>query len=411
MAWPFKPKLETKDHPSGGSFFVSQPVSWSRSGNAKAFVHEGYQMNVAVYRSVREITTGAVGIKVELFNGETQVDTHPVLDLLKRPNLMQSYGEWLCDTLTSRLLFGEMFNVATSEKDPLEIWPLSPPAMKVVPSKSGVPIAYVHEQGPSKTTYTVDRTTGQSVCMFSKLHNPDNYWRGQSPLMAASVAADTSNAGAKWNYSLLSNSARPSGLVKFKGDYPGQEKIARMREYFSKSIQGAENAGGIPLLSNDADWVPLSQTAKDMDFSETMKMTTKQIAAAFGVPLPLVDNDASTFNNLEQAKEKLYTDTIIPMMNEVLGALNRWLLPMFGIEGYELRLDLDSIPALEGLRQKMFDRSAAMYAAGILTREESRVLIGYDEVGSGTFKESGLDVPLDDVKALAYGFNMETKHD
>ena len=408
MAWPFSKKIETKENPAGASFFVSHPVEWSSWGrNSQSYIDEGYQGNVAVYRSNREIVTAATSIKLELYDDNgNQVDSHAALDLLGNPNPMQSYSEWLTEMLTNRGLFGEMFCVATSEINPVEIWPLMPNDMKVKSSSTGIPQAYEHEKGNARQVFPVNPQTGESICFFSKMYNPKSYWRGQSPLMAAALAADTFNAGQKWNYSLLKNSGRPSGLVRFKGDYPGQEQVQRLREYFKSAIQGSENAGQIPMLSDDAEWVQLSQSARDMDFTETMKMTTKQIAAAYGVPLPLVDNDASTFNNMEMAKEKLYTDTVIPMMNDLLGALNRWLLPMFGLEGHELKLDLDSIPALEGLRQKMFDRAKAGYDSGILTLQESRGMIGFEETPDGDLKQmQPPQLPDDEAKYLAYGLD------
>jgi len=121
-----------------------------------------------------------------------------------------------------------------------------------------------------------------------------------------------------------------------------------------------------------------------MDFLNTMKETAKYVASAFGVPLPLIDNDASTFNNLEQAKERLYTDTVIPLMDEFIGGISAWLLPRYG-EGLELRLDLDSISALEGNRQRMFDRAILAFEKGVLTREESRVMMGFPEQGEGEY--------------------------
>lgn len=109
------------------------------------------------------------------------------------------------------------------------------------------------------------------------------------------------------------------------------------------------------------------------------------IASVLGVPLPLVDNDAATYNNVKEAKEQLYTDTAIPMAEDQAGALNKWLVPRFD-EGLELRLDLDSIPALEGLRQRRFDRAVAAYEKGVLTREEAREMIGRDPKSDGTYR-------------------------
>ena len=186
-----------------------------------------------------------------------------------------------------------------------------------------------------------------------------------------------------------------------------------MREYFKARMQGAENAGEIPMLADDAEWQQLSQSARDMDFSNTMRETAKYVAAALGVPLPLIDNDASTFNNLEQAKERLYTDTVIPLMRDVLAALNVWLLPRYG-DGLQLRLDLDTIPALEALRERMFQRAVTAYREGVLTLQEARTLMGYQPEAEGEFKPlpgASFDLPADDIKALAYGLDIETKAD
>lgn len=418
MAWSFfkRNQIETKEHPSGAAFFVNQAVGWARWSKPRDYIREGYQMNVLVYRSIKEIVTAASSIKYELYNGETLVEKHPVLDLLANPTPTLSYREWLTEMLVNRLLIGEQFCVASPESGkPVEMWPLNPVDMLVQPGRGGIASAYIHEAGNSKRVYPVDQVTGQGPCFYSKLYNPSDYWRGQSPLMAASLAADTHNAGGKWNFNLLRNSAKPSGLVRFKGGYPSSDMIQKMREYFKRQVQGADNAGEVPMLADDAEWITLSQTARDMDFSTTMASMAKQIASAYGVPLPLIDNDASTFNNLEQAKERLYTDTVIPLLQDFLSALSRWLFPMFGLEGHELRIDMDSIPALEGLRQKMFERAERMYNAGILTREECRLMIGFPEKGNGEFKQEGtMGDPFegltdDDQKALIYGASMEVK--
>jgi phage portal protein BeeE len=87
-------------------------------------------------------------------------------------------------------------------------------------------------------------------------------------------------------------------------------------------------------------------------------------------------------------------------------------LPRFG-EGLELRLDLDTIPALEGLRERMFQRAVLAYDKGVLTLEEARVLMGYQPQAEGSFKPipgNPFDLPADDVKALIYGMgDVETK--
>jgi HK97 family phage portal protein len=124
----------------------------------------------------------------------------------------------------------------------------------------------------------------------------------------------------------------------------------------------------------------MDTSPRDMDFLNTQKEAAKLIASAYGVPLPLIDNDASTFNNLEQAKEKLYTDTILPLFREFLSQFGNWLLPLFG-EGLRFQINEDKIGALEGIRTRLFTRMMQAVAVGVLTVDEAREAIGYDPLG------------------------------
>jgi HK97 family phage portal protein len=416
MAWPFKRQAETKEHPNGAAFLIGSGKAWQREGNPKHYITEGYQLNVIVYRGVQEIVKAASSLEIELYgaNGE-KIEKHPALDLLANPAPLMTWQTWVSEMIVNRMLLGEMACVSANETGPpVEVWPLNPLDIEVKPGRGGVPAAYVHDVNNRKKSFQVDPQTGASQMMFAKTYNPLNYWRGQSPLMAAALAGDTHNAGIRWNYSLLKNSARPSGIIRFKQGYPGGETIARMREYFKARMQGSQNAGEIPMLSDDAEWVSTSQTARDMDFLNTMKETAKYVASALGVPLPLIDNDASTFNNLEQAKERLYTDTVIPIAKELLAELNNWLMPRYA-DGLELRIDMDAIPALEGLRERMFERAVKAYDKGVLSLQESRVLMGYEPEPEGEMKPmpgNPFDLPPEDMKALMYGVgDIETKAD
>jgi HK97 family phage portal protein len=415
MIWPFTRSAapEVKEHPAGGAFMVPMAASWSRGGDKrKQYVEEGFQLNVIVYRAVMEAVRAAQSLQVELYSGGDLLEAHPALDLLRNPAPQMTWEGWIAEMIVNRMLMGEMAAVAANEAGPpVEVWPLNPLHVQVEPGAGGLPSAYIHEVNRHKRRFPVDPQTGDSQVMFSKSYNPSDYWRGQSPLMAAALAADTHNAGMRWNFSLLRNSARPSGLVRFKSAYPSGEVIQRMREYFKARMQGSENAGEIPMLAEDAEWVALSQSARDMDFLNTMKETAKYVASALGVPLPLIDNDASTFNNLEQAKERLYTDTVIPLMRELLSELNNWLLPRFG-DGLELRIDMDAIPALEALRERMFNRAVTAYDKGVLTREEARELMGYQpQAEGGEYRPipgtPDIQLPDEDAKALAYGLEVK----
>ena len=380
MAWPFSRKIEVKENPVGAAFMVPGGQAWQRPSNRKAFIEEGYQLNVIVYRAVTELTRAFADLEIEVVqqNGDI-IEDHPALALLKKPNPTQGYDVWIKEAFTHFMLLGEMAVARYPEKStPVELWNISPLYIEVQPGRGGMTAGYVYDQNGVKRSFPAEYPSGKCQMFFHKMINPLDYWRGQSPLVAAGLAADTHNAGLRWNYSLLKNSARPSGLIKL-GEGAGGEVVARLKEWFKAAFQGERNAGEIPVLPAGAEWQAMDTSPRDMDFLNTQKEAAKLIAQAFGIPLPLVDNDASTFNNLEQAKERFYSDTVLPIFREFLSQFGSWLLPMYG-EGLSFQVNEDKVTALEGARTRLFERMLKAVQAGVLTVDEAREAIGYDEM-------------------------------
>lgn len=373
-------KTEKKENPVGASLFLGGNLKQRPDRKSHEYIKEGYEKNVIVYRAVREIVTALSDVTIEIkVNGEP-TDTHPALELLKKPNPMMG-GDGLFEALfTDFVLLGEMACVKYPENgNPIELWAVNPIDIEIIAGSKGVPQAYKHKKNNKEKIFKVDISSGASQLFFHKTYNPLDYWRGLSPLKAASLAGDTHNSGLQWNWSLLENGARQSGIIKFP-DTPSGEDINRLREYFKKAIQGKHNAGEIPILTGDSDWIQTDQTARDMDYINTLKETSKYIASAFGVPLPLIENDAASYNNMREAKEKLWTDTVIPMLNKFLEHFSNWLLPYYG-DNLEFCANLDSVSALESVRERRFKRMIDAVEKGILSPDEARAEIGYKSIG------------------------------
>jgi HK97 family phage portal protein len=379
MVWPFS-RREIKEHPVGAAFFLASAGGWQKPTNARAYFEEGYQLNVIVYRAVNEITRSISDLAPEMASNDKTLDSHPALDLLARPNPTQGWDAFISEAFTNFEITGEMAIARYPETGRvIELWNINPLHITVEPGRTGIPAAYVYEQNNVKTRFPVNPINGQSQLFFYKTYNPMNYWRGQSPLAAAGLAADTHNAGMKWNYKLLRNSARPSGLIEVP-EGSGGEMVARLKEWFKRSFQGENNAGEIPVLPGGAKWQPMDNNPRDMDFMNTQKEMAKLVAAAFGVPMPLIDNDASTFNNYQTAREAFYTDTIIPKFNAFLSSFGSWLLPGYG-DNLSFQIDLDQVAALEPMRTRKFDRLLKAVQAGTLTVDEFREAVGYAPLG------------------------------
>jgi HK97 family phage portal protein len=376
--------LFKKQYP-GATVQFNYPVAHNPM-KGKKLHEEGYKYNVVVFRCVDSIIKALKGVEIKIKQGDEYLedDKGPVKDihkLLTKPNPKQYKGAFLTEAFVNWLILGEMFLVTAEDFDsvPRELWNLDPLEMHVLPGK-GLPKAYEQKVQGSTVRWDVNPIDGASQVFFWKGHNPTNKWRGMSPLHAASLAADTHNAGLKWNFSLLKKGARPSGIIKYKG-VPAEDVLDRVRKYFKGTMQGENNAGEVPILTGEADFQELGKTPKEMDHIKGIDSTTAFIAMAYGVPLPLVLNNAATFNNYREAKEQFYTDTVLPLFGEFLESFGGWILPRFGLDDAQLCYDEDSIPALETIRERRNERMTKLVDKGIISPDEAREELGYTPRG------------------------------
>ena len=68
-----------------------------------ALAREGYMQNAIVYRSVRLVAESAASLTFLLYEGAVEIDRHPLLDLLARPNPRQD-GATLFEAIYSPLM-------------------------------------------------------------------------------------------------------------------------------------------------------------------------------------------------------------------------------------------------------------------------------------------------------------------
>jgi HK97 family phage portal protein len=165
------------------------------------------------------------------------------------------------------------------------------------------------------------------------------------------------------------------------------------------AMSGASKAGKKIILEADVEYIQTGMNSKDMDFKEAQLMNARYIAMALGVPpqiINLAGND-STFSNYEQATLSFYQDTIIPMTQTIINALNRWLGVYYKKDGVYLDIDYASISALDYTRREKDKAAIELKGAGIISTNEARLRIGeeiYDNAGDKILV-SGANVPLE----------------
>nr|WP_245943988.1 phage portal protein [Acuticoccus kandeliae] len=339
-----------------------------------SLAQEGFARNPVVFRAVRMIAEAAASAPFLLYEGEREVEDHPLLALLTRPNPAQS-GVALLETVYGHLMVAgnAYLEAVTIDAAPREIFALRPDRMKVVPGPDGWPAGFEYGAG-SRTVRFRQEGTPQPVLHLSLFH-PLNDHYGFAPIEAAQTSLDIHNAAGAWAKALLDNGARPSGALVYKAEgHLSDDQFDRLKVELEENYSGARNAGRPLLLEGGLDWKTMAMSPRDMDFIEAKNLAAREIALAFGVPPMLLGIPGdNTYSNYREANRAFWRQTVLPLVNRTCQAIGNWLGPAWG-EGLRLSYDADQIEALSLEREALWDRVAA---ADFLTRDEKRAAVGY----------------------------------
>lgn len=385
-----QPTVQTKEAPQ--VVLSTTNTNHYRRDNYEAYANEGYRQNAIVYRCVNEIANGAACIPFKAYQGDIELDQHPILSLLQRPNPMQAGVEYFQAVYSYLLLSGNNYSIRSDVAGEVrELYLLRPDRVRVKPSKTSTPEGYEYViNSKIIKTYDSNPMTGESEVKHMKLYNPLDDYYGLSPLMAAAGDIDNHNAINKHNISLLNNGARPSGAIVFKPTSDrgmpiqlsdGQRQ--QLQDDLDVKFKGPANAGRPLLLEGDFDWREMGLSPKDMDFLQQRNMAAKDIALCFGVPSQLIGiPDSQTYSNVQEARLALYEETIMPLARRIQSDLNEWLSPTYG-DDIRIEYDFDAVPAMVERRRRIYENVTQAVREGIISRNEARERLGLEPISGG----------------------------
>ena len=351
--------------------------------DAVSLARLGVMQNAVAYACVRKIAGAAASVPWLLYDGAQELESHPLLSLLARPNPHEDgvglFERWYAFLQTAGNAYLEG---VTLDGTPRELYVLRPDRVTVVPGARGWPAAYDYNVDGHVTRITREASGFLPVLHAALFHPLDDYY-GLSPLEVAHQSVEVQNAGAAWTKALLDNAARPSGALIYKGPEGSgltDDQFGRLKRELEDAYQGAANAGRPMVLEGGLDWKAMSYTPSDMDFAGTRAVAAREIALAFGVPPMLLGIPGdNTYANYAEANLSFWRQTVLPQVARTASALTRWLAPRFG-EGLRVGFDADAVDALAEARQGVWER---LNAAEFLTVNEKRAAAGYSPVEGG----------------------------
>jgi HK97 family phage portal protein len=362
-------------------FRANNGANWSKR-NDKAFMTEGYQKNVIVFRSVDSIAKAVAAIPVYVVdrNGKTK-DNSPLLDLIEKPNPLQTREKFLEAVIGFYKISGNSYIERTMMRNtPLELYALRTDRMTIKGSETGLPSKYTYKVGQQTAVWPVDKN-GVSDILHFKTFNPLDDYYGMSPIEAGAFGVDQHNETMTHIQALLQNGASPSGALYVEDGESelSEDQFNRLKAEIEEKYSGSKNAGRPLLLEGGLRWQEMGLSPHDMEIIATKYSAARDIALALGVPPMLLNIPGdNTYSNYKEARLAFYEGEVIPLADQTIKSLNAWLSPFFN--GDKLKFDYDQIPAII---EKRYEHWKMLNEADDLTINEKRKARGYDDIDGG----------------------------
>ena len=175
---------------------------------------EGFQRNAVVFCCVNLIAECTAAVPWRLFRGRGRdrrlVESHPLLDLLARPNPLQATAAFFHGVYATRLLAGNSYIEAVGPSEgpnagrPRELWSLRPDRMQVIKGEDGQPAGYRFRAGGRTVDWQFDPVTGSTPILHSKSFHGLRH-RGRAAHLLAGAPAASRRERSRWPRRLLEN--------------------------------------------------------------------------------------------------------------------------------------------------------------------------------------------------------------
>ena len=315
------------------------------------------------------------------------IENHWVLDLIKKPNPVQSWQDVIYSISVNDALFSAAFaySPVLSFDQRRTIVPIPSYQVKIKPS--GTLLQQISRDGlVSGYEWWYDNDKKENIETRDMLHftTADGIHLLNPKSRIESLRYPLSNIMAQYKKrNVLLENITPLGLLSSKKqDMGGALPLdPREREQIQKDWM-KRNKDGLVITESDVTFTPLTFPTRDLMLFEEIDADKMAIVDIFGMSIHLFARDAgSTFENVRNGIKQTYQDTIIPESEQMYAAITQ----QFGLDsqGLALKVDFSHIHVLQAdeqiKAQALNTRADAVNkiinAGVVLTDDEKRLIL------------------------------------
>lgn len=384
---PFR-NLPSQVKQAPGSIFIwpdfrkGSPV-WA-SGNFEDYALEGFQRNSLIYSAIMFKVRAQMAAPLRAYEGDVDSPTplkasHPLAQLLARPNLYMSWPEFQGINTVYLNLAGETFIALLRPRMggmPERMIPIRPDRCFPIPDNKGGLKGYFY--CPENVNPANGIPMALEDVIHIKLPNPldplEGLGRGLSPLASLAYSASVDNMITEFLYGFFKTGAMPTGILRFNVPLQAEE-ADRIKERWHDLHGGYEKWPDIAVMDNAGEYQRVGLTFEEMGFLGIDERNESRILGPFGVPPILIGSriglERSTYANYESARAAFWEDTFKPELSMFEREYRYYLQ---GEGGEFVAFDYADVPALQkdlvpaiGAWSQMVDRGVPKnVAAGVL---------------------------------------------
>jgi HK97 family phage portal protein len=360
--------------------FMATPSGFEADDSVDSQLQVNYQNSLYVSRAIEVIQDAVSSIDFKLFEitntkGEyKEIEVSPIIDLLYKPNPLQTKSEFWRILVINYKLSGEAFiQVLQDErsKEPVGLLNLNPNSVEVELTDTGeVKYKYTTVKGELKY---LDSTQ----VIHIKNPNPNSQLRGFSILRPLLGRIEAEIKATEYQSNLFGKNGNPDGVLTVKGA-SDKDQLTAIKNAFYNSFRGKNESNRVAVVGGDASYTALNSSGNTLDFIASKNNVRDEVFMALGVPKSLITSDDVNRANADAGLQQFMQFTISPMFHMILEVLNeRFIIPTYGEQYY-----LDT----EKLVTEDKDQLIKEVQVGVnrwLTVNEVRERFGYEAIEGG----------------------------
>jgi HK97 family phage portal protein len=301
-------------------------------------------------------------------------DNHAVAKMLKNPNSVQGFTEFIAELVGYDCLSGEQIvakqGVSFSEKGmPLELYALPPHLVTFVADSSWLKVKAYKWQPENIDLDPENVVVGKrwNPIMYDAFH-----LRGLSPLRAMLTTLQGSNEALDTMRKMFVNMGPPVVVYPDSEGIIVEKKANDLKESFRSYIM-KNRKGEIMVNSGKLGKLDLGVSPVDLAILDSDIANRQNLCNAFGVDSLLFGNTkdrSGTAAELEYARKRMVLDAVLPILVRIRGVLNK----VFEPTGAFVDFDYSGLPEMQVDMKAMAETLGKM---PYVTYQEKREFTGW----------------------------------